>query len=264
LSQQAIARGRTTGAQANPPFSSSKAGQEPSCASPERGHGADPRVPSILEAVADLPVNLPPDLAVRLAAVLDTEGKIPRALDALGPLRDRDVVLVDGDGGLRAAQLADLGARVQIVDSGRPDGYGLATASADILIACWSAFRGFEPTEMAEAERVVRPGGRLLVVHDYGRDDVSHLHDDAADRPEYGLWSRRDGPFLRSGFKVRVVHCWWSFDSVESARIFVSDAFGDTGRRFAEDLRRPRLSYNIAVYHRSVGNRAVGAVDGEG
>jgi hypothetical protein len=209
--------------------------------------------------VADLPVNLPPDLAVRLAAVLDIEGKIPRALDALEPLRGRDVVLVDGDGGLRAAQLADLGARVQVVDAGGPDGYGLAPASADVLVACWSAFRGLEAAEMAEAERVVRPGGRLLVVHDYGRDDVSHLLDDGADRPEYGLWSRRDGPFLRSGFKVRVVHCWWTFESVESARAFVSDAFGDAGRRFAEALKRPRLSYNIAVYHRTLA-----AVDGEG
>lgn len=211
-------------------------------------------MPSILAPVADLPVNLPPDLAVRLAAVLDIEGKIPRALDALEPLRERAVVLVDGDGGLRAAQLADLGARVQVVDSGGPDGYGLVSASADVLVACWSAFRGPDPTEMAEAERVVRPGGRLLVVHDYGRDDVSHLHDDAADRPEYGLWSRRDGPFLQNGFKVRVVHCWWTFDSVESARVFLGDAFGETGRRFAETLKRPRLSYNIAVYHRTVGD----------
>ena len=219
--------------------------------------------------MADLPVDLPPDLAVRLAAVLDIEGKIPRALDALEPLRERDVALVDGDRGLRAAQLADLGARVHVVDSSGPDGYGLASASADVLVACWSAFRGPEPTEMAEAERVVRPGGRLLVVHDYGRDDVSHLHDDARDRPEYGLWSRRDGPFLRSGFKVRVVHCWWTFESVEDARVFLGDAFGDTGRRFAETLKRPRLSYNIAVYHRTVGNRtvgnrAVGDLDGDG
>ena len=41
--------------------------------------------------VSDLPVALPDPLARRLAAALDVEGKIPRALDALGPLADRDV-----------------------------------------------------------------------------------------------------------------------------------------------------------------------------
>ena len=64
---------------------------------------------------------------------------------------------------------------------------------------------------------VLRPGGRLLVLHDYGRDDVSRLR---GDLPEYGLLSRRDGPFLRGGFKVRVVHCFWTFESIEEARDF--------------------------------------------
>ena len=65
-----------------------------------------------------------------------------------------------------------------------------------------------------EAARVLRPGGRLLVLHDYGRDDVSRLR---GDLPDYGLLSRRDGPFLRGGFKVRVVHCFWTFESIDEA-----------------------------------------------
>lgn len=212
--------------------------------------------------MADLPLDLPADLAQRLAAVLDIEGKIPRALESLGPLGNREVVLVDGSGGLRAAQLTKLGAKVRVVESGGPDGYGLPAESADALISCWSAFRPPTPSEIAEAERVVRPGGRLLVVHDYGRDDVSHIRDDAAERPEYGSWSRRDGPFLAGGFKVRVVHCWWTFESVEVAQAFVADAFGDAGRRYAGSLRRARLSYNIAVYHRDVGDVSLTAGHG--
>ena len=46
-------------------------------------------------------------------------------------------------------------------------------------------------------------------VHDYGRDDVSRLR---GDLPEYGAWSRRDGPYLGNGFRVRVIHCFWTFD----------------------------------------------------
>ena len=195
-------------------------------------------------SVSDLPVTLPDPLARRLAAALDVEGKIPRALDALGPLSGRDVAFADGEPGRFVERLAELGARVQPVDWTDTGGHGRTDP--------WSAFRGVDAGEMAEAARIVRPGGRLLVVHDYGRDDVSQLHAGEGERPEYGLWSRRDGPFLANGFKVRVVHCWWTFESVEGAQDFLGEAFGEAGRAFAAALKRPRLSYNVAIYHRTL------------
>jgi hypothetical protein len=207
--------------------------------------------------VSDLPVALPDPLARRLAAALDVEGKIPRALDALGPLSGRDVAWVDGETGMLVDRLTALGARIRPVPLGDTAGHaGTPKPWADALVAAWSAFRGFDPGEMAEADRLVRSGGRLLVVHDYGRDDVSRLNTGGPERPEYGLWSRRDGPFLANGFKVRVVHSWWTFDSVDGARAFVGEAFGEAGRRFGEALTRPRLSYNVAIYHRTIGGTA--------
>lgn len=200
--------------------------------------------------MADLPIDLAPGLAEQLAKVLDVEGKIPRALEVLGPVGGRDVVLVDGAGGIRARQLADLGARLTLVASSGPAPYDAPDGSADVLVSCWSAFRGVAPDEMAHARRVLRPGGRLLVVHDYGRDDVSALR---GDLPDHGPWSRRDGPFLAGGFKVRVVHCWWTFESLEAARAFLAEAFGDAGRDLGARLTRPRVSYNVAVYHRTFG-----------
>ena len=88
------------------------------------------------------------------------------------------------------------------------------------------------------------------MLQDYGRDDVSRLY---GPKPEYGDWSRSDGPFLGKGFKIRVVHSWWSFDSLEETQAFLADAFGERGAEVAEGLTRPRLSYNVAVYHRSFG-----------
>ncbi len=103
---------------------------------------------------------------------------------------------------------------------------------------------------MASADRLLRPGGRLLVVHDYGRDDLATIR---GVMPEHATWSHRGGPFLHRGFRVRVVHCWWTFETLEETRDFLEAAFGDAARPVSERLTRPRLSYNVAVYHRTFG-----------
>jgi SAM-dependent methyltransferase len=187
-------------------------------------------------------------LASRLLRSLDVEGKVPRAIEALGPVGGREVILLGG-GTTRARQLENLGARVSMVDDWtghleRPD------ASADAVVSFWSGFRDASLDELHEVDRVLRSGGRLLVVHDYGRDDVSRLR---GDLPEYGSWSRRDGWFFRNGFRIRVVHCFWTFDTMDAMAAFVQEAFGAAGSAIAGPLKRPRLSYNVAVYHRTKG-----------
>ena len=107
-----------------------------------------------------------------------------------------------------------------------------------------------DPAELAAADHLLRPEGRLLVVHDYGRDDVSRLR---GDLPEYRLWSRRDGPFLSAGFRIRVIHCFWTFADLDAATAFLAAAFPSTGEAVAAELKRPRLTYNVAVYHRTRG-----------
>ena len=206
--------------------------------------------PILPHLVADLPVALPPELATRLAAAFDVESKIPHALEALGPVAGADVVHVSAGAGPRTCIAADLGARVTEVT---PTGLAnLPPSSADVVLGCWTWFRDDLAADLLAAERVLRPGGRLLVLHDYGRDDVSGLR--SAELPEYTTWGRRDGWFLRTGFKVRVIHCWWTFASLEEAAAFLDEAFGEPGRTVAAGLKRPRLSYNVAIYHRAKGD----------
>lgn len=193
-------------------------------------------------------------LRSRLESVIDREDRIPLALDALGPVADRRVVLLDADRGLRARQLEALGARVSALP-------GMSAASlprglTDVVVSCWAGFRGESPEtvhQVADAERVLRPGGRLLVVHDYGRDDVSRLLGDEGRKRDQIDWSRRDGWFLLHDFKMRVLHLWWTFDSLEVAHDLLVSAFGQRGTEAALGMRRPRLEYKVAVYHRAFG-----------
>lgn len=206
--------------------------------------------------MADLPLQLASPLDDALSRALDIEGKITRALQALGPIAGCDVVVVGG-GPRETRRLADAGAQLTSVETalgvegkGLGAGWPIADGTVDAVVAEWSGFCGNDPAELAEADRVLKPGGRLLVVHDYGRDDVSRLR---GENPDHRLWSRRDGPFLSVGFRIRVIHCFWTFESVETAGSFLTDAFGAAGKEFAATLTRPRLSYNVAIYHRTRG-----------
>ena len=191
---------------------------------------------------------LPSELERTLVRALDRAGKLVAALEALGPIADRDVLVIDASGGPIIDGLIAAGARLASVPAQSPLRIDAADASADVVLGLWSAFRGVHPGEVAEVDRVLRPGGRQLAVHDYGRDDVSRLH---GDRSEYGAWSQRTGPFLTGGFKVRVVHCFWEFESIDATIEFLTSAFGEVGATVAKTLKRPRLSWNVAVYHRS-------------
>ena len=198
--------------------------------------------------MADLPVRLSPALVAPFVAAVDPGGKLVAALDALGPVAQAEVLVVDAIGGPFVGGLEDRGARLSPAPLTTPLRLDAPDGSADVVLGLWSSFRGVDAAETAEVDRVLRPGGRHLVVHDYGRDDVSHLFDD---RPEYGAWSHRTGPFLTGGFRVRVVHCFWEFASIEEAAAFLGAAFGARGSDVAARLKRPRLSWNVAVYHRS-------------
>ena len=198
--------------------------------------------------MAGLPIVVPEALEPALIAAIDPPGKLVAALEALGPVGDRDVVVIDANRGPVADGLAMLGARLSHLGLTSPLRLPVDDASADVVIGLWSAFRGVDAGELAEVDRVLRPGGRHLVVHDYGRDDVSHLQ---PGRPEYGAWSHRTGPFLTGGFRVRVVHCFWEFESDAAMREFLEAAFGRVGSEVASTLRRSRLSWNVAIYHRT-------------
>jgi hypothetical protein len=207
----------------------------------------------------DLSMEMPcASLDEAFAGVVDREGKIPAALEELGPVIGREVVVLDCGRGERVRQLEEFGARVTGVEMPASETVlielmrrlsELPEGGADAVVVFWSNLATPGSPFIVDAMRLLRPGGRLLIVHDYGRDDVWRLRPDA--RADHLTWSQRNGPFLGAGFRIRVIHCWWTFDSAEQARQLLSEAFGEAGVEMADGMKRPRLAYNVAVYHRS-------------
>jgi hypothetical protein len=214
----------------------------------------------------DLSAALPTtELEAAFLGVVDVEGKLIAALDGLGPVAGRDVVLLDAGRGYLERQLTAIGARVTAVAF--PNGHDgaavrvlladLPAAEADVVVVPWSELATPDSALVAAAQRLLRDGGRLMLVHDYGRDDVWSLWPDRRDR--LVLWSQRRGPFLGAGFRVRVIHCWWTFESIERARELLEAGFGEAGVELAGRMKRPRLEYQVAIYHRSMPDLSAGA-----
>jgi hypothetical protein len=192
-----------------------------------------------------------------LLRAIDADARIPAAVQALGPVTDRDVCVVDRVDGTLAAHLLALGGWIRSVPGASPRSLAVVPdGRADVVVLGWTGFRPGTPDwdeQLAQARRVLRPDGRLLVIHDYGRDEVTGLFDDPARAAERIGWSRPNGPFLGHGFRVRVLHCWWRWDTQEEATELLASAFGDTGAAVASGMRRPRLAWKVAVYHLAMG-----------
>jgi len=200
-------------------------------------------------------------LQARLLACVDVEDKIPRTLATLGSMAGRRTLLLAArPGSFRARQLDVLGAQVVTW----PDLAGPASSDEpfDVAVAWWDGFDddGADPVApLAPIEQLLAPGARLLVVQDYGRDEVSPLYGDPARDARLQQWSQRDGPVLGAGFKVRTLHCRWTFADLSAAADLLHRAFPATGAAIAARMDRPRLEYRVAVYHRIVGNRRAAA-----
>jgi len=66
----------------------------------------------------DLSIVLPsPALEEAFLRIVDPEEKLLAALESLGPVIDRDVIVLDCGNGFRARQLEEMGARVVAFDS---------------------------------------------------------------------------------------------------------------------------------------------------
>jgi SAM-dependent methyltransferase len=101
-----------------------------------------------------------------------------------------------------------------------------------------------------EALRVLRPGGRLVVIGYYGRDDVEALLEPEVADHARAATHHRGGWWLRNGFKIKVVHARLDIGQDETAHDLLPRLYGDRGRAFLMRPHPPSLRLNLGLFHR--------------
>jgi SAM-dependent methyltransferase len=214
------------------------------------------------------------ELHERLGRAIDPERKVLAALERIVPLGGRRIADVGTGIGHYPMLLARRTGRTYGFESdpellaearrrasashqpnlriveGKPTALPLRDAAVDIVLTSRIDADDASLPAVAEAMRVLRPGGRLIVIGYYGRDDVSALLEPEVVAHAREATQRRTGWWLRHGFKIKVVHARIDLGDAETAHELLPRLYGDRGRAYLMGPHRSSLRLNLGLYHR--------------
>lgn len=133
---------------------------------------------------------------------------------------------------------------------GAPTALPLRDATVDIVLTSQIDPDDASLPVVEEALRVLRPGGRLVVIGYYGRDDVASLLEPEVVAHAREATQRRTGWWLRNGFKIKVVHARLDLGDPDTAHELLPRLYGERGMAFLMGPYRPSLRLNLGLYHR--------------
>jgi SAM-dependent methyltransferase len=217
-----------------------------------------------------------PVLHARLSEAIDPDRKVLEAIERIVPLSGKRIADVGTGIGYfplllarrtgrtygiekNPALLAEARRRatrshqpnIRIVE-GEPTRLPLRNGVVDVVLTGAITPDDGSRAAIAEAVRVLRPGGRLIVIGYYGRDDVAALLEPEVVTQAFEATQRRTGWWLRNGFKIKVVHAKVDLAESEVAHALLPRLFGDRGRAYLMGPHRSSLRLNIGLYHRAV------------
>jgi SAM-dependent methyltransferase len=215
------------------------------------------------------------DLHARLGEAIDPERKVLAALEKIAPISGRRIADVGTGIGHYPMLLARRTGRTYGVESdpellavarrraveahqpniriveGEPTALPLRDGAVDIVLTSRIAPDDASLGAITEAMRVLRPGGRLIAVSYYGRDDVASLLEPEVVAHARDATQRRTGWWLRHGFKIKVVHARIDLGDPGTALELLPRLYGDRGRAYLMGSHQPSLKLNLGLYHRA-------------
>jgi SAM-dependent methyltransferase len=225
-----------------------------------------------------LPAWSEPDAALhaRLGAAIDPDRKVLAALERIVPLSGKRIADVGTGIGHYPMLLARRTGRtygieadpslreearrraseshqpnVRIVE-GEPAALPLRDGAVDVVLTSLIDPDDQSLPAVHEALRVIRPGGRLIAIGHYGRDDVSALLEPEIVERVLESTQRRTGWWLRNGFKIKVVHARLDLGDAITAHELLPRLYGDRGRAYLMGAHRSSLRLNLGLFHRAV------------
>lgn len=132
---------------------------------------------------------------------------------------------------------------------GEPTALPLRDGAVDIVLHGLIEAEDAWLPAISEALRVIRPGGRLVVIGYYGRDDVAPLMEPEVVAEARRATQRRSGWWLRHGFRIKVVHARLDLRDDEAAHAILPRLYGDRARAFLMSAHPPMPELKLGLYH---------------
>jgi len=214
-----------------------------------------------------------PELHARLGAAIDPDRKVLTAIEKIVPLSGKRIADV-GTGighypmllarrtgrtyGIESDPSLLAEARRRAIDShqpnvriveGAPTSLPLRDGAVDVVLTSLIEPYDTSIAAVAEARRVLRSGGRLIVIGHYGRDDVAALLEPEVIDHIMESTQRRTGWWLRNGFKIKVVHSRLDLGDSRMAHDLLPRLYGDRGRAYLMGAQKASLRLNLGLYH---------------
>lgn len=214
-----------------------------------------------------------PVLHARLGEVIDPDRKVLAALERIVPLSGKRIADVGTGIGHYPMLLAKRTGRTYGVESdpvlleaarqraseshqpnlriveGGLDLLPLRDEAVDVVLCGLIEPNDASLPGITELLRVIRPGGRLIVIGYYGRDQVTRLLEPEVVAHAFDATQRRTGWWLRHGFKIKVVHSRIDLSDQATAMELLPRLYGDRGRAFLLGPHPSSLTLKLGLYH---------------